>query len=319
MKSFIKEILKHSGLAISWCIQNQFLFRIYNSVFESSSNWLVRLMVKYINLPKKDNQWIIRLLNGKKVRTKIYADNLKTAQFALSYKWHSPSLNFTEKLLNSFYANEIPWLDVGSNLGIRSLLALSEKRPVYFFEPNAELNKLNTERCLLNGFSNYTLFEIGVSDRAGLVNFNIDKTSYNSTLETDLLTKESIDHIETITTDTLDNIYKSNLKTIKGACIKIDVEGHELHVIQGARSLISTLSPTMIIEVNEKGYHFLKFIEMIKEFGYAIFEIGDFGKSTYYREINTMLPIIDYEIVYDDFLTIKDPVLIDIIRKYSVN
>jgi FkbM family methyltransferase len=319
MKSLIKGIFKFSGLAISWCIQNQFLFKTYNSVFEGSSVWLVRLMVRYINLPPKDNQWIITLLNGKKVRTKIYAANLKTAQFALSYKWHSPSLNFTEKLLNSYYAKEIPWLDVGSNLGIRSLLALSEKRPVYFFEPNSELNRLNIERCRLNEFNNYSVFEIGVSDKTQLVEFKIDKTSYNSTLEADLLSENSIDHTETIKTDTLDNIYRNNFNTIKTACIKIDVEGHELNVIQGARSLISSLSPTMIIEVNKRDHHFQKFAQMIKEFGYTLFEIGDFGRRTYYREIDIWQPINDYDIVSNDFLTLKDSALINIIRKYSVN
>ena len=319
MKDYIKIILKYFGLIISWFLQNQFFFIIYNSIYENSPYVFIKFFAKYVRLPERDIFWTIRLLNRKKIRTKIYANNIKTAQFALSYKWHSPALNFTENLLNKYYPNDIPWLDVGSNLGLRSLISLSEKRPVFFFEPNSELNKLNVDRCHLNGFENYKVFELGASDSKGLVEFAIDNTSYNSTIEAHLLAEDSIDHLENIKTDTIDNLYKVNFNAIKGACIKIDVEGHELHVVQGAKTLISSLSPTMIIEVNEKGDHFLKFVDIMKEYGYNIFEIGDFGKGIYYKRIFEDQPINQAEIFNNDFLTIKDDALLKIIRKYTAN
>jgi FkbM family methyltransferase len=314
----IRKIFKYIGLAIGWFIQSRYLFRIYNYIFEYAPDCVVRLLVRYVKLPEKDNLWKIVLLNGKKVSTRIYANNIKTTQFALSYKWHSPPLNFTEKLLNHYYSSEIPWVDVGANLGIRSLLSLAEKRHVVFIEPNSELNKLNIERCKLNGFDNFELFEMGASNISGIKEFTIDKSSYNSTLEVNLVSEDSIDHKEFIKVDTLDNILQPFLESSITACIKIDVEGHELHVIEGARKLISKLSPTIIIEVNQKAYHLLNFIRIFHDLGYEIFEIGKFSRDVYYKKVVKDHSLNYSDILYNDFITMNDKALINIFEKYSL-
>jgi FkbM family methyltransferase len=307
------------GFAIGWLIQNRHLFRIYNYLYEYSPHWCVKLLVKYVKLPDKNNEWKIRLQNGKKVWTRIYADNIKTVQFALSYKWHSPSLNFTEKLLNQYYSSKVPWIDVGANLGIRSQLSLTENRPVVFIEPNSELNRLNIERCKLNGFKNYELFGVGASDITGIKEFAVDKSSYTSSLEVDFVSEDAIDHKEFIKVDTLDNILQTLIESSKTACIKIDVEGHELHVIEGARNLISKLSPTIIIEVNQKGDHFLNFVRIFHDLGYEIFEIGEFSRNVFYRKIRKDQSLNSTNIHYNDFITIKDKALISIFEKYALN
>src|ERR1035437_8986826 len=214
MKSLYNFVLKHIGLLLSWSIQNRYLFKMYNFIYEYSPHFIVRLLVRYVNLPAKDNMWKIELLNSKSVLTSITADNAKTAQFALSYKWHSQSLNFTEKLLNDFYPIDIPWIDVGANLGLRSLLSLSENRSVYFIEPNSEVNKLNIERCKLNSFTNYTLFDVGASNKKGTIEFIVDASSYCSTIEKDTLSEDVvIDHQEIIRINTLDNLFADRIHT----------------------------------------------------------------------------------------------------------
>lgn len=319
MKNFIKTIFKYIGILISWSIQIPYLFKLYNYMFENSPQQIIRFCVKYVNLPEKDNKWIIKLINGKKVYTKIEANDFKTTQFALSYKWHSPSLNFTEKILNEFYPIEIPWIDIGSNLGLRSLLSLSESRPVYFIEPNVTVNKLNVERCRLNNFKNYTLFEVGASDKRGKVEFTIDKSSYNSSIENDLLPEDNIDHKEIITIETIDNLFENLISTGKTACIKIDVEGHELNVLNGAKRIISKLSPTLIIEVNKKGQHFAEFVNYFTGLRYNIFEIGEFGKGRYYKKIMENQTFKDSDIQFNDFFAIKDEGLLNIVEKYTLN
>ncbi len=319
MKVCIVVLFRYLGMIVSFFLKNRQIFKIYNYVYEHSTHRVAKLFVKFIKVPDNDNLWTIKLLNGKKVYTKIYANDLKTAQFALSYKWHSPPLNFTEKILNEYYAIDIPWIDIGSNLGIRSLLSLTEKRPVYFIEPNSELNRLNIERCLLNHFENYILFEIGVSDKTGTIEFTIDKTSYNSSIENGKIPENLVDHKEIIKIDTIDNIFKDQLDNIKTACIKIDVEGHELNVIEGALVFISRLSPTMIVEVNQKGNHFSKFLNIFYDFDYEIFEIGHFTKSAYYKKIVSDESFNNSTLRNNDFLVIRDKKLIRIIEKHAVN
>lgn len=250
--------------------------------------------------------------------TKIDKNNLKTGQFALSYKWHSPSLNFTEKLLNNYYPTDIPWIDVGANLGLRSLLSLSENRPVFFIEPNKEVNLLNIDRCELNNFKNYKLFEVGASDKKGTIAFTIDKSSYNSTIEKNSLSEDIVDHQEFIQIDTIDNLFATHIKSFKTACIKIDVEGHELKVLDGGKNTISTWSPTLVIEVNKRGEHLSEFIDFFSNFNYEIFEIGEFGKK-YFKQV-VKCSSHDYsQIRFNDFLVVKDANLLNMFAKYAVN
>jgi FkbM family methyltransferase len=318
MKHFVKIIFRLLGQVISLLIKNKSLFRLYNYIFEHSPHVFVRFFVKYVNLPLKNNIWKISLVNGKSILTKILIEDSKTSEFALSYQWHSPSLNFTENLLNEYYPLEIPWIDVGSNLGIRSLLSLSENRLVYFVEPNPEVNKLNTDRCLLNGFENFTLFEVGASDQTGTIEFTIDKTSYNSSINSDLVQPDLVDHKEIIQIETLDNLFSGIAGNYKTACIKIDVEGHELNVLDGAKEIVSKYSPTFIIEVNQKGQHFSKFIQYFSELNYQIFEIGEFESGRYYKRIKTNHEYIDSEIQFNDFFAIKDIELLKVVEKYIV-
>lgn len=316
-----KSIIKSGaflGKLISKLLYYNVFFKFYNFIYEHSSWFIIRLFVKFIELPDKDNQWSVFLPNEKKVITKIVQGNLKTRQFALSYKWHSPSINFTEEIVNNYYTNDIPWIDIGANLGLRSLLPLSEKRPVYFIEPNDELNKINRERCQLNGFSKYTFLTFGASDKAGEIEFFIDESSYCSSIEQSNLKENSIEKIETIKIETIDCLFAEQINIWKTAYIKIDVEGHELKVLEGAKRFISKLAPTMIIEVSEKGSHFLAFFEKMQKFGYTIYEIRRFSSNRFFRKVNAQSDISENPIKSNDFLCVKNPDLINIIEKHTV-
>ena len=307
------------GMFFTKLLHLNIFFRFYNFIYEHSSYAIIRIFVKFIGLPDKDNNWTIFLPNGKKVLTKIQKGNLKTRQFALSYKWHSPSINFTEQMLNQFYGKNIPWIDLGANLGLRSLLTLSENKQVFFIEPNRELNEINKERCELNNFRNYTFLEIGASNKTGELEFVIDNSSYCSTIETNVVDERNIERIEKIKINTLDNLFKDKFSSFNTAYIKIDVEGHELKVIEGAKEFISVLSPTMIIEVNTKTSHFLEFQKILEPYNYQIYEIYNFGSKKYFKLINESQKANNQVLKSNDFLCVKDKQLIDTINKFAVD
>jgi len=160
--------------------------------------------------------------------------------------------------------------------------------------------------------------EIGISDKSGTTEFTIDKSSYKSSIESRLISEEEIDHKETIRIDTLDNVFRNIIENKKRVIIKIDVEGHEFHVLNGATRLISTLYPTMIIEVNEKGNHFEHFVYFLGNFEYDIFEIGLFAKRVYFRRIEKSQISSRQVIKYNDFLITREKQLIRIIREYAL-
>ncbi|MBB5283255.1 FkbM family methyltransferase [Rhabdobacter roseus] len=301
------------GKLVGMLLRKDIGLKFYNHFFERAPYALIKLMVRFIHLPARNYNWEILLANGKKVCTKIDGSNIKTSQFALSYKWHSPSLNFIEKLLIQHSPPTSPWVDVGANLGLRSLLALSEGRMVYMIEPNQELNAINSERCAMNHFSNYEIISMGASDTNGTAEFYIDESSYNSSLNTAILQNNVLDRKEVISLDSLDSIFSS--LTHPPIAIKIDVEGHEMQVLKGAEQLIKRWYPPIIVEVNLVSNNFNAFNGLMKNYGYSLFQIKSYGQNKYLKTVlfeDTNRPETN------DFLAVKNIELSKILKSYCV-
>lgn len=83
--------------------------------------------------------------------------------------------------------------------------------------------------------------------------------------------------IQDIEIDTLDNFVNENyLDRID--FIKIDVEGHELYVLQGGIDAIKKFHPKLMIEMSEKnfnaaGYSKIDIFKLLEDMGYSIFLI----------------------------------------------
>ena len=169
-------------------------------------------------------------------------------------------------------------------------------------EPNNELNVLNRERCELNGFTNFKIMELGVSDSDGVAEFYVDTSSYNSSLHKTAQTLDTLERKETITLDSIDNLFLSLDNA--PACIKIDVEGHELQVLKGGAQFISKWHPPLIVEVNEEGGHFLAFRDVMKRLDYSLYHIIDAGEGKYYRKIEMRGDDTDWIVNANDFLAL---------------
>jgi FkbM family methyltransferase len=113
------------------------------------------------------------------------------------------------------------FIDVGANIGTYNVLSASLGAQVIAIEQADDTFELLKENIELNNFKNVTLVKAVAVDHEGEVNF------------TEGL--DSVNHIDpespkTVTGITLDSLIGSS--TVKG--IKIDVEGFELKVLQGA-------------------------------------------------------------------------------------
>lgn len=301
---------------INYLLNYVFILKIFNYIYERLPYSALNKIVTYIKKPKKDYFWKIKLYNGKTVNTKIYKNDDKTWQFALSYKWHNRALNFIENILDEYYSKDVPWIDIGSNLGLRSLTALSSGRPVYMFEPNKEVNSLNEERCQLNNFRNYKIIELAVSSKNGEELFYFDKSSYLSSFAKNNISLENIVKKESVKTITLDTYFSLNKITLKNLCIKIDVEGHELEVIKGCQALINNVSPAFIIEINEKGEHIIKIISYFFSLGYEIYELASLGSHKILKQIKLCEDRSINNWKMNDFLMLKSSNLKRYLTKY---
>jgi FkbM family methyltransferase len=163
-------------------------------------------------------------------------------------------VSFNQSIRNDKLANEVvkkvlsfetaSYVDVGFHKGEMLKLALkaAPKGEHYGFDPLPSFySKLKKELQ-----SYVTLFEVAVSNKSGEeIFFYVESNPSFSGLKKRLYPKkEKITEI-TVKTDTLDNLL-SEVQSID--LIKIDVEGGEYNVIEGARNILFKHKPIILFE-----------------------------------------------------------------------
>ena len=143
----------------------------------------------------------------------------------------------------------------------------SDYGPVYAFEPIFhKIVKLNIENNKLK----HVMYSVPValSDKSEVVSMylanEVKSTGLRNYGGTSMYTFEGTDYSTETKVDChrLDDIYKGRV-----SFIKIDVEGHELQVLEGARDTIKRDLPTILIEIDE--YDESKVPSLLKELGYS--------------------------------------------------
>lgn len=159
------------------------------------------------------------------------------------------------------------FLDIGANIGAYSLLVGGDKSvtEAIAFEPVPdladELEKNISVNCLAKKIS---VRRIALSDCSGKTDFLI-RSRYagdGGVLETHLFTDLPYDRVEIFEKRTLDD----ELPLVgRSVVAKIDVEGHELNVLHGARSLLSNNKGFLQIEflTDEQGVAGRSFLESV--------------------------------------------------------
>jgi FkbM family methyltransferase len=119
-------------------------------------------------------------------------------------------------------------IDVGANLGAVSYLLAAKSNMVISFEPHPGTFSELSRNIELNNLSNLTTEQLACSDRAGHSKMYLNKYHGHSSLNIRPDLKNEIE-IRTIRLDE----YLESKAIEKIDLLKIDVEGHELSVING--------------------------------------------------------------------------------------
>lgn len=139
-------------------------------------------------------------------------------------------------------------IDVGANIGVATLpLAqkLGPKGAVVAIEPQRIVFQTLCANIALNGLTNVRSFGAAAGKSAGFI--KVPVPDYSKAANFGGLALEGVEHGESTPIMTIDSL------TIK-AChlIKIDVEGMEIDVIEGARATIARLQPALYVENNRQ-------------------------------------------------------------------
>ncbi|GJL79617.1 MAG: hypothetical protein NPINA01_26060 [Nitrospinaceae bacterium] len=187
-------------------------------------------------------------------------------------------------------------IDVGANIGFESLY-FARKYPtnlVYSYEPTGIAYECLRNSKDINSLNNLKVFKLGVGEKSGSVEIHsATKETYNKGLASidsnydldNTFVKETIDII------TLDEHVKENMRV---SLIKIDVQGYETKVLEGATSLIARDQPVIIYEHFESYYSNPKELrnkveELLMPFGYELYLIrskNDFRPHRFLEQLN---------------------------------
>jgi len=161
-------------------------------------------------------------------------------------------------------------IDVGANVGIFTVSLGSALRSsggiAWAFEPlpsNVERLKKNVR---LNDLRNIKVYPLALGNRKGEVTFHLsDDPAFHSIVGVGQ--RRDSGRIVTVKIDRLDNIWR------EAGCpmvslIKIDVEGAELQVLEGAQELIGTNRPQLMLEANTPD-HFDALASWLRPRGYS--------------------------------------------------
>lgn len=160
------------------------------------------------------------------------------------------------KYFQDYYIKNTDMVDIGAHIGTTSLLmseVITKGNVIHSFEPLfddiLELNIKNNNKKNVIKLYNCGLGEDNYQINKPIVNRNIENNfgGYNIALFHDGYRQEYPENTEKIKIRTLDSFNLTNI-----SLIKIDVEGYELNVLQGANETLRKNNfPTILIEIWE--------------------------------------------------------------------
>lgn len=162
--------------------------------------------------------------------------------------------------IRPFVANDAVCFDVGANIGLYSLAfaAVAPQGRTYAFEPSPGTFDYLRHNVEANSLNNVEVFKLALGDQAqGTVHFH----------DIPFFTAGSfaVDEGSFLTSEVLgSNFFEAPATTIDAFVtehgldridlIKIDVEGAELSVLDGAKHTLSTMQPKVVLEFNSFGF-----------------------------------------------------------------
>ena len=217
-------------------------------------------------------------LNAPKLYDLAYSHRVALRPFThASIRWSKKRLEpgisklvsrIAEKLDNQ--KNDGWFFDVGANVGLYSweVRKVCPLRKILAFEPDPKNFKLLEITQKEANLQNLKICNTALSDQVGNVSFLQDTlTSATGCVEgkekpwIELYLNSPANEIR-VKTNTLDSVSDDKTPSL----IKIDVEGHELEVLQGGRNTLSEAKPLLIIESFPPKQ--LTVLSLLQELGY---------------------------------------------------
>jgi FkbM family methyltransferase len=176
----------------------------------------------------------------------------------------------TALLLSQVKKNDVV-VDVGANIGYYTLLMAQKAKRVYAIEPDKEIFGILKKNIEENNLKNIVLINAAAGDKKGQIKYYKNEENFG---DGRVYGSKSDNFVGFVSCLRLDDILR-NEQII--SLIKIDVQGWESAVIEGANKIIERDSPTLFLECSPRDYTDEKMINYLKNNYKNIWSINDFA------------------------------------------
>lgn len=175
---------------------------------------------------------------------------------------------FESEIMKGQIKNDDVCVDVGANIGFYTILMAKRAKRVYALEPDEKSFEILKKNIEENNLKNVVLLKVGASNKKERKYLKSDPKNFgNGQISDNFGTK--------IITDSLDNILSSEQRI---SLIKVDTQGWEPQVIEGAKKTIKKWQPTLFLEYTPSEYKDQNIINFLKEIYKNIWSINDFAE-----------------------------------------
>ena len=229
--------------------------------------------------------------------------------------WKLKEPYIPEQIIEKFSRPGNTVMDIGANIGEWTLRMANKVGPegiVFSFEPIPIINQSLSKTLRINNLSQVILSQVALDNCSGDSKFTIPLDKDNRAIhgESRLGTEEGNWNVFTevgktktikVKTITLDQfIIEKSLERLD--FVKIDVEGKELHVLEGGKETFSSFTPALILEVGcEEEIDRKRIADLLRSWGYGV--------------IGVIIAHGVIEIGWEQYISLGDPFM----KKYPSN
>jgi FkbM family methyltransferase len=211
----------------------------------------------------------------KSTKKMLVPDTPKTKRSAV-VRQHLKNGSWERHISKILYDNAIPntnVLDIGAFIGTHTLaladISSKGRGKVYSFEPQPWAFNTIKSSIRKNKIKNVKVYNVALSNKSGSIKFCSDNTG-GSTICTEK--NKSINSWNSNYNVKLKPLDSYNFKNI--SIMKIDVEGHEISVLEGALKTIQRNKPKILIEVWNRPKRQKEFMDFMKKINYKVKKIS---------------------------------------------
>lgn len=183
------------------------------------------------------------------------------------HDWFEDEIDFLRRLIKP--GQHV--IDIGANYGVYTLSLAKLVGPtgaVWAFEPASTTADYLAQGIATNNFTQVVLERSAVSSRTGTATLSLND---NSELNSLTPTSDS-DKTETVRVVTLDQcLHDYGWRNI--TLLKIDAEGEEVNIIEGAREFFAALSPLVLYEIKAGRDFHLDLVRRFADIGYDSYRL----------------------------------------------